>query len=100
MGAAVPVDLINGRIRKATLGEGAVVLVETDRLPDDFILPNRPGPRVIGLTFEVSSLAKAEARGQHDAKWHTYPGPFGPSRLVQLTQSAGPFVEFHERTEK
>jgi hypothetical protein len=100
VGAAVPLDLINGRIRKATLGEGAVVLVETDRLPDDFILPNRPGPRVIGLTFEVSSLAKVETAGLNDAKWQAYLGPFGPSRLVQLTQSVGLFVEFHEPPEK
>jgi hypothetical protein len=100
VGAAVPIDHINGWIRKATLGEGAVVLVETDRLPDDFILPNRPGPRVIGLTFEVSSLAKVETAGLNDAKWQAYLGPFGPSRLVQLTQSVGLFVEFHEPPEK
>lgn len=99
VGAVSRVDLLNAQIRVASLGDGAVVLVQATSLPDEFVLPGRPGPRVIGLSFEVDSLdrAKAAESDMTDVKRHDYRGPFGPSRLSQLMQIAGFFVEFHER---
>lgn len=102
IGAAHKVDLLNARIRVAHIGDGAVILAQSDRLPDQFIDPRRPGPRVIGLSFEVTSLdrAKAAERDLAGIKRVDYRGPLGPSRLSQLTQSVGLFVEFHERKGK
>ena len=102
VGVARRADLLNARIRVASIGDGAVVLAQSNSLPEEFILPRRPGPRVMGLSFEVTSLdrAKAAESDMKDIKRHDYRGPFGPSRLSQLTQSAGLFVEFHEREVK
>lgn len=102
VGAARELDLLNARIRMARIGDGAVILVQSHRLPDEFSYPRRPGPRVIGLSFEVTSLdsAKAAEGDLAGVERLDYRGPFGPSRLSQLTQSAGLFVELHERQAK
>lgn len=87
-----------GEARVATLGSGAVILVQSPRLPDDFRTPRRAGPRVIGLSFEVGDLAAARTAVLRPGAQIPLEvrSPLGPALLVQSTAALGMFVEFHE----
>ena len=97
IGPVVEVAHLNARARTATLGNGAIILAQSAALPDLLQTPERPGPRIIGLSFEVAdanairTLLTKPDRAALEVK-----GPLGPSLLAPLTDQLGVFLEFHE----
>lgn len=97
IGPVVAVDHLNAQARIATLGTGAVILTQSAALPKAFQTPGRSGPRIIGLSFEVSSTTAVRpfltnpARASQEVK-----GPMGAALLIPLADVLGLFLEFHE----
>lgn len=93
---------LNAPTRVAKLGTGAVILAQPTSLPAEFDLPGRPGPRVIGLSFEVADLAPTleVLKGGSHERLQNVAGPIGSGVLVNTTDSLGFFVEFHEAPRK
>ena len=97
LGPPIAVAHLNGQSRIATLGEGAIVLVQSERLPQEFVAPRREGPRIIGLSFEVADLkaARSVLRRAPSLPASTVNGPLGQALLIQTTSQLGLFVELH-----
>lgn len=97
IGPAVDVPHLNTRARIARLASGAVILAQSAQLPAEFRAPARPGPRVIGLSFEVGDIAATRSwlsqRGKHVPR--SVEGLLGPALLLPLPDALGMFVAFH-----
>lgn len=98
VGEVLAADMPGGSLRTATLGGGAVVLVQLAQLPDGYAQPGRPGARIIGVSVEVSSLPDARrAIGERSRLPQAeVSGPFGAAVRIQASQALGFFVDFHE----
>jgi Glyoxalase-like domain len=93
VGPVVEVAHLNAQARVALLSGSAVVLVQSDQLPEQFV-STRAGSGIIGLSIEVTDLTNV---AQHTDSGSTeVEGLFGPTRLFPLAQHIGLFVEFHE----
>lgn len=94
VGPVIELSHFNARARVASLGGGAVVLVRSERLPDEFA-SSRDGGGIIGLSVEVADLANVAEHAELGST--EVASPFGPSRLFPLATQIGLFVEFHQR---
>lgn len=92
IGPPIEISHLNAQARVASLGDGAVVLVRSEGLPQEFV-STRAGLGIIGLSVEVADLTNV---AEHiDIGSTEVVGPFGPTRLFPLAQRIGLFVEFH-----
>jgi Glyoxalase-like domain len=94
VGHTIEIHHLNARARIASLGAGAVVLVETDDLPDRF-RNSHPGPGIFGLSVETASLENVKQTDEFVPE--RVESPLGAARLFPLAAHIGLFVEFHER---
>lgn len=93
VGPVIEISHLNAQARVASLGDGAVVLVRSERLPEEFV-GTRADSGIIGLSVEVADLANVAVHT--DMGSTEVEGLFGPTRLLPLAQHIGLFVEFHE----
>lgn len=85
---------LSAQARVASLRDGAVVLVRSEQLLDEFV-SSRAAEGIIGLSIEVADLAKVAEHAELGS--FEVESLFGPARLFPLAERMGLFVEFHQR---